>query len=387
MKSISHVVLAVTLFASAAMAQGDSFGSKPAGTPQTSPAATPPSTPASAPAAAPQHTPRTPTGGAVGKGDERSPAAPAAPDAAAQPAPAPSLVTPLTPQPAGPMPTASEIFAKSIEAIGGADAVRKHTSMQTLGTLSMPAAGMNGKMEVITLAPNKVLTSMEFPGVGKMRQGFDGTVGWSMNPMQGPSLIEGKMLEEMKKSSDMYKDLDPGKLWTKAETKGAVNFAGVPCWEIAVDGAPGTGSVFYEIQSGLTRGMTLTVESAMGQVPTTTVMSDYKDFDGVKLATRTEVEAMGMKQTLTIDSVNYATVDPALFNLPPEIQALVDTKTNPMLKGGQPPPPKRTRGSAKSGAASGNGAASGGNGAPPATTPPASTPPAAPPAAPPSGTP
>ena len=192
---------------------------------------------------------------------------------------------------------------------------------------------MSGKLEITTLAPNKVVTAMEFPGVGIIRQGFDGTVGWSMNPMQGPSLIEGSMLEELKKSSDMYKDLDPSKIWTKAETKGAVNFGGVPCYEIVVTGGPGDGALYYEIQSGLTRGMVLTVESPMGKMPSTTIMSDYKEFDGVKIAARTDMEAMNMKQVLTVDSVNYEPVDPAIFNLPPEIKALVGATQNPAATG------------------------------------------------------
>ncbi len=319
MKSFAILILSLTLFAPTLHAQGDAFGSKPSGAPI--PTATP-----SASATPPPDTSSAPN--QVGKGDEL--AAPATPSATQTAAPTPSfIITPLTPQPTGPLPTASDIFTKSIAAIGGEAAIRKHTSMVTKGTLSMPAAGMSGRLEILTLAPNKILTIMEFPGVGKITQGFDGTVGWSINPMQGPSLIEGTMLEELKKSSDMYKDLDPSKIWSKAETKGAVNFGGVPCYEIAVTGGPGDGALYYEIQTGLTRGMILTVESPMGKMPATTMMSDYKDFDGVKIATRTDVEAMNMKQVLVVDSVDYKSIDPSLFNLPPEIKALVGAVPSP----------------------------------------------------------
>ncbi len=319
MKSFAILILSLTLFAPPLHAQGDAFGSKPSGAPI--PTATP-----SASATPPPDTSSAPN--QVGKGDEL--AAPATPSATQTAAPTPSfIITPLTPQPTGPLPTASDIFTKSIAAIGGEAAIRKHTSMVTKGTLSMPAAGMSGRLEILTLAPNKILTIMEFPGVGKITQGFDGTVGWSINPMQGPSLIEGTMLEELKKSSDMYKDLDPSKIWSKAETKGAVNFGGVPCYEIAVTGGPGDGALYYEIQTGLTRGMILTVESPMGKMPATTMMSDYKDFDGVKIATRTDVEAMNMKQVLVVDSVDYKSIDPSLFNLPPEIKALVGAVPSP----------------------------------------------------------
>ena len=374
MKSFAILILSVAFFAPTLHAQGDAFGSKPSGA--QAPTATPSASPTPPPA-----TPSAPN--QVGKGDE--PSAPATPSATQIAAPTPSfIITPLTPQPTGPLPTASDIFTKSIEAIGGEAAIRKHTSMVTKGTLSMPAAGMSGKLEIITLAPNKILTLMEFPGVGKITQGFDGTVGWSMNPMQGPSLIEGSMLEELKKSSDMYKDLDPSKIWTKAETKGAVNFGGIPCYEIAVTGGPGDGALYYEIQTGLTRGMMLTVETPMGKMPSTTMMSDYKEFDGVKIATRTDVEAMNMKQVLVVDSVDYKSIDPAIFNLPPEIKALVSGAQTPAAAGaasGAKKPANRIRvkPNTTSGAATGSGAVA-------PTTPP-TTPPATPPAIPPATTP
>ncbi len=373
MKSFAIVILSVAFFAPTLHAQGDAFGSKPSA--GQAPAA--PTTPAASPTTPPPATSSSPK--KVGQGDELTPAAPAT--SGASPSSIPNaIVTPIKPQYAGPLPKANEIFTRGIAAIGGEAAIRKHTSMVTKGTLSMTAAGMSGKLEIISLAPNKILSIMEFPGVGKITQGFDGTVGWSMNPMQGPSLIEGPMLEELKKSSDMYKDLDPSKIWDKAETKGAVNFGGVPCYEIIVSGGPGDGALYYEIQTGLTRGMVLTVESPMGKMPSTTIMSDYKEFDGVKIATRTDVEAMNMKQVLVVDSVDYKLVDPSIFNLPPEIKALVSGAQSPAAAGtasGAKKPPNRIR--VKPAATNGSATSA----APTPNTPAPTTPPTAAPTPPP----
>ncbi len=373
MKSFAILILSVAFFAPTLHAQGDAFGSKPSA--GQAPAA--PTTPAASPTTPPPATSSSPK--KVGQGDELTPAAPAT--SGASPSSIPNaIVTPIKPQYAGPLPKANEIFTRGIAAIGGEAAIRKHTSMVTKGTLSMTAAGMSGKLEIISLAPNKILSIMEFPGVGKITQGFDGTVGWSMNPMQGPSLIEGPMLEELKKSSDMYKDLDPSKIWDKAETKGAVNFGGVPCFEIIVSGGPGDGALYYEIQTGLTRGMVLTVESPMGKMPSTTIMSDYKEFDGVKIATRTDVEAMNMKQVLVVDSVDYKLVDPSIFNLPPEIKALVSGAQSPAAAGaasGAKKPPNRIR--VKPAATNGSATSA----APTPNTPAPTTPPTAAPTPPP----
>jgi len=131
----------------------------------------------------------------------------------------------------------------------------------------------------------------------------------------------------------------------------------------------------------------LTVETPMGKMPSTTMMSDYKEFDGVKIATRTDVEAMNMKQILVVDSVDYKSIDPAIFNLPPEIKALVSGAQTPAAAGaasGTKKPANRIRvkPNTNSGAATGSGAA-------PPTSPPIipATPPATPPAIPPATTP
>jgi len=288
MRRILSTVLALSL-AQLALAQGGgSFGSSPQG--------------------APAATPTKPEPGAKPEGGQVEPAVPATPTTPAQPAN---------------LPSAADIFKRSVEAIGGEAAVRKHESMHMKGTLSMAAAKMQGSMEIRMLAPNKFLTSIEMGGIGRMSQGFDGTVGWSMNPMMGTQLLEGRTLDELRRSSDFYKELDPGKVWRTAKVVGVSDFAGHPCYEIAVEGDMGDGSLFYGVDDGLARGMRMTVDSPMGKVPTTTRMVEYKPFDGLKLASKTEIEAMGAVQTMTIDSVDFTPVDPKVFELPAEVKALV----------------------------------------------------------------
>ena len=68
-------------------------------------------------------------------------------------------------------------------------------------------AKMKGTLELHMLAPNRFLNVIEMGGVGRMSQGFDGTVGWSMNPVMGTQLLEGRSLEELRRSSDFYREL------------------------------------------------------------------------------------------------------------------------------------------------------------------------------------
>ena len=300
---LATIVFLLALLHGPAIAQDGAFGSGPADGGKTPPAAPPskndPVVPESgAPATPTTATPSAPTTPATGAGAGATGAA---------------------------LPSAAEIFKRGLEAIGGEEAVRRHTCMRIEGTLSAAAMGMTSTMVVQARAPNLFLTTIDMAGVGSMRQGFDGTTAWMTNPMSGTQLLEGRTLAELRRSADFYRELDPGKVWKTATVKGVVEFAGRPCHEIAVEGDVGNGSLFYGVDDGLARGMRMEVEApmGMGKVPTITRMLEYKPFDGLLIAVRTEVEAMGLVQTMTVDKVLFDPIDPKVFELPADVKALV----------------------------------------------------------------
>ena len=258
------------------------------------------------------------------------------------PGPVPAATGPqATPAsaPAANLPPAAELFKRSVQAIGGEEAVRKHTSMRMKGTIAAQAMGMQGDMEILMLAPNRYLTTIDMKNLGRMEQGFDGTVGWSKNPMMGTQLIEGKALDELRRSADFFKDTDPSRLWPTANTVAVTEFAGHRCHEVAVKGDMGEGSLFFDVEGGLPRGMRLSVETPMGKVPATTRYLEYKAFDGVQVATVSEIEAMGAAQTMTVESVSYDPIDAKLFEQPADVKALVQggkKSAPPASKAGAP---------------------------------------------------
>src|ERR1044071_9447378 len=86
------------------------------------------------------------------------------------------------------LPDARDIINKHIKAVGGRDAILARKSMHGTGTLSVPASGMSGTVEVFGAAPNLQTIKISMTGVGEITEGFDGRHGWSVNPMTGPTL-------------------------------------------------------------------------------------------------------------------------------------------------------------------------------------------------------
>ena len=97
-------------------------------------------------------------------------------------------------------------------AIGGDAAMKKHTARTEIGSFEITGQGMKGDLKVVAQAPDKMHQWITLPGLGNLEQGYDGSIGWSIDPAVGPRLLEGKELDELKYSADFYQDLhDPAK--------------------------------------------------------------------------------------------------------------------------------------------------------------------------------
>ena len=105
------------------------------------------------------------------------------------------------------LPSAQTIIDKHIAAIGGRKALQAHSSVAVKGTLSIPANGMSGAVEMYAARPNKSFTKTTVAGIGDISEGFDGTTAWSMSPMTGPMLATGEELAQREFNSNFDRTL------------------------------------------------------------------------------------------------------------------------------------------------------------------------------------
>jgi hypothetical protein len=56
---------------------------------------------------------------------------------------------------------------------------------------------LSGPLTISASRPNKLLTRVEVPGLGLIENGFDGKIGWSIDPQAGPALTKGQQLLEI----------------------------------------------------------------------------------------------------------------------------------------------------------------------------------------------
>ena len=225
------------------------------------------------------------------------------------------------------LPPAEEVLKKFRAAIGGEDAIKKHTARTVKGTFEIPAQGMKGDLSIIAAAPDLIRVLVTLPGLGELQRGYDGKVGWSIDPAIGPRLLESNELAEFRHSADFYDDLHDPKKFKSITVVGKTTFEGQECYELRLVKESGFEyTEFFNVASGLIVGGKLNASSQMGSVPVTSTVSEYKVFGGVMVPTVTRQKMMGLEQLTTVISVTFDPIDPKAFELPPPIAALAAQK-------------------------------------------------------------
>lgn len=236
----------------------------------------------------------------------------------AQPAPAPEAAK------SAELPSARSIIDRHVRAIGGRKAILSHTSLHATGTMTVAGSGITGVLHVYGAKPNKSLVKIGLGGIGELLEGFDGTTGWTLNPVTGPMLAQGKELEEKKFDADFYSDLHESGRYVSMKTVEKTTFEGRPCYKLSLVRKNGDEDFdYYDVETGLKAGATGTRESPMGPLSLTQTHSDYKKFGDLLVPTTMKQTAMGVQQVLTITTVDFDNVPPSMFEPPAQIKALL----------------------------------------------------------------
>lgn len=223
------------------------------------------------------------------------------------------------------LPAARQVIDEYVQAIGGEDAIRSANHRHFRGRMSMPAAGMTMDMEMWQARPNKMLMVMSIPGLGEIRQGYDGQVAWSTNPMQGPRIIEGAELAQTLRQADFDANLRFEHLFPTMETVALDSAQGRSCWRVRMVAENGDEAFgCFDRETDLLLSLTSTVESEMGTIESVVEFHDYRQFGAVKMPARTVMNTMGQQMEMQVIEVSTAPVADSVFALPPEIQALAN---------------------------------------------------------------
>ncbi|MFZ0063746.1 MAG: thioredoxin family protein, partial [Pyrinomonadaceae bacterium] len=100
----------------------------------------------------------------------------------------------------GPLPAVDQVINRYVEVLGETNAVGKFRSRSAKGKVSISTLG-RGSFVAYAKAPNKVLTTIDIPEVGVLKQGFNGTTGWTQTSRTGVRAASATELDTMKRDA------------------------------------------------------------------------------------------------------------------------------------------------------------------------------------------
>ena len=223
--------------------------------------------------------------------------------------------------------TADEVIEKSIVASGGREALAKVTSRATTGTMtvSTPGGDITGTIEVLNQAPNKSQTvitlDLSAMGAGKMTidQRFDGTNGYATNSMQGETPVTSGQLDTWRNAIFPSPFLDYKARGTKVELTGKEKLEDKDVYALVITPAKGpTTRVWMDATTYQPVKTVTSVETAeVGTFEQTTLMSDFREVDGLKLPFKLVGSSPIQTFTVVVTKVEHnVTVDEARFVKP-----------------------------------------------------------------------
>ncbi len=225
------------------------------------------------------------------------------------------------------LPDARDLINRYIEAVGGREALLNQTEATMTGSFEMAAMGLSAPLVVASRPPADRVVRVEMPQMGEIISGYTRDVAWSVDPFMGARLLDGAELASLKEQSEPGALLRDEGYVASVQTVERTTIGGEECFRVRIEWQSGReGFDCYAVDSGLLVGMETTQTTAMGEITSVSEISDYQRFDDVLIPTRMEMSLMGQRQVLAIDSVEFGTPDPALFELPPAIEALIEAE-------------------------------------------------------------
>ncbi len=253
-------------------------------------------------------------------------------DPAVKPAETPAVTPQEAPkyEPREDLPSSEEIIKKSVDAMGGLEAMEKIQSTQAKATLTTPMGAMT--LEMYTAKTDKFLLKQGMPNIGETSVGSDGTVGWMSNPMTGMyQLLEDEQMEQMKGQTDMHMMLARvQEEYETIHTIDLVDFDGASCHKLILidedleEGEPQNHPfIYFNEETHLLAGMEMN-EQGMGQSGSTSIMfKDWKEIGDIKFFHKMIINQMGMPLEMNYTLIELNNVDESIFELPEEVKKLV----------------------------------------------------------------
>ncbi len=210
------------------------------------------------------------------------------------------------------LPSVQQVYDKFATAVGGRDAWSKVQGRTDRGTADITFAGLSGTYERYSGAPNKMRMIIDL-GMAKVDQGFDGAVGWAVQPMGAATRMSPEQEKSLGESMQVGATFLDASRFSTATVDAKDVFDGVECYKVSITSKLGEARTeYFEVATGLRRGVV--TKTPMGDQQS--IFREYKAFEGKQIATKMVQSTPQGDVIITTVDVSFALPDPSLFKVP-----------------------------------------------------------------------
>lgn len=204
------------------------------------------------------------------------------------------------------LPSAADVLEKYVKAIGGRDALQKFKTRYQAGTVELSPMGLKGTIESYSRSDDRSLTKVSLAGIGDILDGYDGKTAWTVNPIQGSRIKEGRELLQTKRNNIYARESSIDKIYKNVMVRGIEKVGERDAYVIvaSTDGLPDD-ILYFDKESGLMlRSDTISI-TPEGEQAVKTFYDDYREVDGIKSAFKIKAITPAFEINSVITEVKY----------------------------------------------------------------------------------
>jgi hypothetical protein len=212
--------------------------------------------------------------------------------------------------------TAAMILADAVKAVGSEAAWKAHKNVHMKLEMTFLGMGISGQAEHFSTKSDQSLLVTDMPGMGAARQGTNGKVFWSQDPINGQRLLTGAEKDWARIEAAWNPELRADELYKSVEVKPDPSRPDLECLLFTPHEAPPVTDC-YDAKTHLQVSQKGTEPTPQGDTPFTSTLKDWRDVGGLKMPYAVETQAGPITFTARLTDVKFdVPMDEKMFDPP-----------------------------------------------------------------------
>jgi hypothetical protein len=213
------------------------------------------------------------------------------------------------------IPSAEQIVAKYLDALGGASAVGKLSTRVEKGTINL--GGRAFPVDIFTKVPGKRVSIIHLPN-GDNITAYDENSGWTSSPNRPVHDLPSGEVISSRAEVDLQLAIHRKQMFSELRTGKPQKIGDHEVYVVsAINPGEPPLKFYFDEHSGLLLRIVRYVESPLGRNPTRIDYADYRDLGGVKIPFQRTIARPGSRVTIQIEETHdNLSVDDSKFARP-----------------------------------------------------------------------